>query len=41
MIVFAKSDVGKAREKNEDSYYIPSSENELKTYLLADRNGWI
>lgn len=39
MIVYAKSDLGKARDKNEDSYYIPNSENELKTYLLADGMG--
>lgn len=39
MIVYAKSDLGKAREKNEDSYSIPNSEDELKIYLLADGMG--
>ena len=39
MIVDAKSDVGKAREKNEDSYYIPASSEDLKLYLLADGMG--
>ena len=28
MKCFAKTDLGKARELNEDSYYIPSDENE-------------
>ena len=27
---FAKTDVGKAREMNQDYYYIPSSENDLQ-----------
>ncbi len=39
MIVYAKSDLGKARDNNEDSYYIPNEENELKLYLLADGMG--
>lgn len=39
MIVYAKSDLGKARDRNEDSYYIPKSENELKIYMLADGMG--
>ena len=36
---FAKTDVGKAREMNQDYYYIPSSENDLQIYILADRMG--
>ena len=36
---FAKTDVGKAREMNQDSYYIPSSENDLQIYILADGMG--
>ncbi len=39
MIVYAKSDLGKARDKNEDSYSIPNSDDELKIYLLADGMG--
>ena len=35
----AKTDVGKAREMNQDYYYIPSSENELQIYILADGMG--
>ena len=30
MKCFAKTDLGKARELNEDSYYIPAEENELR-----------
>lgn len=36
MKCFAKTDLGKARELNEDSYYIPAEENELRIYMLAD-----
>lgn len=36
---FAKTDVGKAREMNQDYYSIPSSENELQLYILADGMG--
>ena len=36
---FAKTDVGKAREMNQDYYYIPSSENDLQIYILADGMG--
>ena len=39
MRCFAKTDLGKARELNEDSYYIPSDENELRIYMLADGMG--
>lgn len=39
MIVYGKSDLGKAREKNEDSYCIPSSEEVYKLYLVADGMG--
>ena len=34
MKCFAKTDLGKARELNEDSYYIPAEENELRIYML-------
>ncbi len=36
---FAKTDVGKAREMNQDYYSIPSSENDLQLYILADGMG--
>ncbi len=36
---FAKTDVGKAREMNQDYYYVPSSESELQIYILADGMG--
>lgn len=40
MRVLAKSDIGKAREMNQDSYYISDLENdELKLYILADGMG--
>ena len=35
---FAKTDIGKLRDINQDYYYI--SDN-LGLYILADRNGWI
>ncbi len=39
MKVFAKSDVGKARDMNEDFYYIANDEDSLKLYILADGMG--
>ena len=36
---FAKTDVGKAREMNQEYYYIHSSENDLQIYILADGMG--
>lgn len=36
---FAKTDVGKARQMNQDYYYIPSQENDLQIYILADGMG--
>ena len=36
---FAKTDVGKAREMNQDYYYIAKAENELQLYILADGMG--
>ena len=37
---YAKSDIGKARDTNQDSYYIISdSSSEVKLYLLADGMG--
>ncbi len=40
MRILAKSDIGKAREMNQDSYYISDLEKEdLKLYILADGMG--
>jgi protein phosphatase len=38
MKVFAKTDIGKARDINEDFYYV-SNDEELKLYILADGMG--
>ena len=39
IIAYAKSDIGKAREMNQDAYYISDSSSEIKLYLLADGMG--
>lgn len=39
MEAFAKSDVGKARDMNQDFYYIPKEEDTLKVCILADGMG--
>ncbi|MBR6505163.1 MAG: Stp1/IreP family PP2C-type Ser/Thr phosphatase [Clostridia bacterium] len=39
MIYYAHSDIGKAREKNQDSFYIPKEEDKLKLFALADGMG--
>jgi len=39
MRAFAKTDVGKAREMNQDYYYISNPEDDLKVYILADGMG--
>ncbi len=39
MKVFAKTDLGKARDINEDFYYIARKEEKLKLYILADGMG--
>lgn len=39
MKAFAKSDIGKARDTNQDYYYITEEENPLKIYILADGMG--
>ena len=36
---YAKSDIGKAREMNQDAYYISDSLSEVQLYLLADGMG--
>lgn len=38
-MVFAKSDIGKARELNQDYYYISSPEENIQLYILADGMG--
>lgn len=39
MEAFAKTDVGKARDMNQDYYYISPENEELKLYILADGMG--
>jgi protein phosphatase len=39
IIAYAKSDVGKAREMNQDAYYISDASSEANLYLLADGMG--
>ncbi len=39
MRILAKSDIGKAREMNQDSYYASETDSELKLYILADGMG--
>jgi len=39
MIYYAHSDIGKAREKNQDSFYIPKEDDKLKIFALADGMG--
>lgn len=39
MRVLAKSDIGRAREMNQDSFYISDVNNQIKLYILADGMG--
>lgn len=39
MRAFAKTDIGKARDMNQDYYYIPTQESDLPLYILADGMG--
>ena len=39
MEAFAKSDIGKVRDMNQDSYYIAGEESNVKLYVLADGMG--
>lgn len=39
MRAFAKTDIGKARDMNQDYYYIPTQEEALPLYILADGMG--
>ena len=38
---YAKSDIGKIRESNQDYYYISDSLDEVQLYMLADGMGRI
>ncbi len=38
-MIFAKSDIGKARELNQDYYYVSKETDEPKIYILADGMG--
>ena len=39
MMVLAKTDIGKAREINQDCYYISDEKDNLKLYVIADGMG--
>lgn len=39
MRILGKSDIGKAREMNQDSFYISSENDEIKLFILADGMG--
>ncbi|MFR8103643.1 MAG: hypothetical protein ACLU8F_00930 [Clostridia bacterium] len=41
MKAFAKTDIGKARDMNQDYYYISQPEDSVKLYILADGMGRI
>ena len=40
-MVFAKSDIGKARETNQDYYYVSNNDEVPQIYILADGMGRI
>lgn len=39
MEVYAKTDIGKSREMNQDYYYVSDEKDEIKLYILADGMG--
>ncbi len=39
MYIQAKTDIGKAREINEDYFYVPESKEQLKLFIVADGMG--
>ena len=39
MRILAKSDIGKARDMNQDYYYVSPIESDIKLYILADGMG--
>ena len=39
MKIFAKSDIGKAREMNQDSFYVSDVNDGIKLFILADGMG--
>ena len=40
MLFYGVSDNGQKREQNEDYIIIPSENEPIKLFILADRNGW-
>lgn len=41
MKIFAKTDIGKMREMNQDCYYVPGPDEQIKVYIVADGMRWI
>ena len=41
MRVFAKSDIGKARDTNQDSFYVSQPSEKVGLYIVADGMGRI
>ena len=39
MLIYAKTDIGKAREINQDFYYVSEEKNGMKLCILADGMG--
>ena len=39
MRAFGKSDIGKARDMNQDSFYISSPEDKIQLFIVADGMG--
>ena len=39
MRILAKSDIGKTREMNQDSFFVSSENDDIKLYILADGMG--
>ena len=39
MRVFAKTDIGKLRDMNQDSFYISSPEDKVQLFIVADGMG--
>ena len=39
MRILAKSDIGKARDMNQDAYYVSGEDDEIKLFILADGMG--
>lgn len=39
MRIFAKTDIGKTRQMNQDNYFVSDSDDEIKLFILADGMG--